>query len=96
MQQPLSAIVEVGHTVTFSKIQTMITDEEGRYRLQYGRARISRMDNAHGSHGGYYYIPPELPTVSHGTLTITEQALEQKTGATTADLPQPRAQRPLT
>ncbi len=28
-------IVEDGHTVTFSKTQTIITDEEGRYRLQY-------------------------------------------------------------
>ena len=27
-------IVEDGHTVTFSKTQTIITDEEGRYRLQ--------------------------------------------------------------
>ena len=48
------------------------------------------MDNAHGSHGGHYYTPPELPTVSHGTLTITEQAPEQD-GATSADLPQSRA-----
>ena len=55
------------------------------------------MGNAHGSHGGYNNTPPELrPTVSHGILTITEQAPEQKTGATTADLPQPRTQRPLT
>ncbi len=45
------------------------------------------MDNAHGSHGGYNNTPPELPTVSHGTLTITEQAPEQETGATSADLP---------
>ncbi len=49
------------------------------------------MDNAHGSHGGYNNTPPELPTVSNGTLTITEQAPEQETGATTADLPQSRA-----
>jgi hypothetical protein len=54
------------------------------------------MDNAHGSHGGYNYTPPKLPTVSHGILTITEQAPEQETGATTADLPQSRTQRPLT
>ena len=31
-------IVEDRHTVTFSKTQTIITDEEGRYRLQYDRA----------------------------------------------------------
>jgi hypothetical protein len=49
------------------------------------------MDNAHGSHGGHYYTPPELPTVSNETLTTTEQAPEQETGATTADLPQSRA-----
>ena len=54
------------------------------------------MDDAHGSHGGYNNTPPELPTVSHGTLTITEQAPKQETGATTADLPQSRTQRPLT
>ena len=35
------------------------------------------MDNAHGSHGGYSYTPPELSIVSHGTLTITGQAPEQ-------------------
>ena len=35
-------IVEDGHTVTFSKTQTIITDEEGRYRLQYDRAQGSR------------------------------------------------------
>ena len=34
-------IVEDGHTVTFSKTQTIITDEEGRYRLQYDRAQGS-------------------------------------------------------
>jgi hypothetical protein len=35
-------IVEDGHTVTFSKTQTIITDEERRYRLQYDRAQGSR------------------------------------------------------
>ena len=50
------------------------------------------MDNAHGSHGGYSNTPPELHTVSNGTLTTTEQAPEQETGATTADLPQSRLQ----
>ena len=35
-------IVEDGHSVTFSKTQTIITDEEGRYKLQYGRATESR------------------------------------------------------
>ena len=35
-------IVEHGHTVTFSKTQTIITDEEGRYKLQYDRAQGSR------------------------------------------------------
>jgi len=35
-------IVEDGHTVTFSKTQTIITDEEGRYKLQYDRAQGSR------------------------------------------------------
>ena len=35
-------IVEDGHTVTFSKTQTIITDEECRYRLQYDRASDSR------------------------------------------------------
>ncbi len=35
-------IVEDGHTVTFSKTQTIITDEEGRYRLQNNRAQGSR------------------------------------------------------
>ena len=54
------------------------------------------MDNAHESHGGYNHIPPELPTVSHGTLTIIEQVPEKENGATTADLLQSFAQRPLT
>ena len=64
-------IIEDGHTVTFSKTQTIITNEEGCYRLQYDH-------NAHGSHGGYnYYTRPELLTVSHGTLTITEQTPEK-------------------
>ncbi len=35
-------IVEDGHTVTFSKTQTIITDKEGHYRLQYDRAPESR------------------------------------------------------
>ncbi len=35
-------IVEKGHTVTFSKNQTIITDEEGCFRLQYNRAQGSR------------------------------------------------------
>jgi hypothetical protein len=35
-------IVEDGHTVTFSKTQTIITDKEGRYKLQYDRAQGSR------------------------------------------------------
>ena len=36
-------IVEGGHTVTFSKSQTtIITDEEGRNRLQHDRAHGSR------------------------------------------------------
>ena len=35
-------IVEDGHTVTIYKTQTIITDEEGRYRLQYDRAQGSR------------------------------------------------------
>ena len=35
-------IVEDGHTVIFSKTQTIITDEEGSYRLRYDRAQGSR------------------------------------------------------
>ncbi len=35
-------IVEDGHTVIFSKTQTIITDEEGRYKLQYDRTQGSR------------------------------------------------------
>ena len=35
-------IVEDGHTVTFSRTQTIIHDDEGRYRLQYDRAPDSR------------------------------------------------------
>jgi hypothetical protein len=35
-------IVEDEHTVTSFKTQTIITDEEGRYRLQYDRAQGSR------------------------------------------------------
>ena len=38
----MDQIVEDGHTVKFSKTQTIITDEEGRYKLQYDRARGSR------------------------------------------------------
>jgi hypothetical protein len=82
-------IVEDGHTVTFFKTQTIITDEEGRYRLQYDRAQGSRewtmpMEAMEDN----YTPPPKLPTFSNGTLTTTEQAPEQETGATTADLPQ--------
>ena len=69
-------IVEVGHTVTFSKTPTIITDEEGRYSP---RTRIARMDNAYESHGGYNHTPTELPIVSHGRLTIREEAPEQYT-----------------
>ncbi len=35
-------IGEDGHAYTFSKTQTIITDEEGRYRLQHDRAQGSR------------------------------------------------------
>jgi hypothetical protein len=35
-------IVEDDYTVTFSKIHTIITDEEWRYRLQYDWAKSSR------------------------------------------------------
>jgi hypothetical protein len=81
-------IVEVRHI-----LQDSNDHHERRGTLQTAvrpRARIARMDNAHGSHGGYNNTPPELPTVSNGTLTTTEQAPEQG-GATSADLPQSRA-----
>ena len=38
----LDQIVEDGHTVTFSKTQTIITDEEGRDRLQNDQVPESR------------------------------------------------------
>jgi hypothetical protein len=86
VQQPDQIVVD-GYTVTFSKTQTIITDEEGAIRP---RIRITRMDNAHGSHAGYNNTPPELPTFSHGTLTITKDAPEQDTSVPTVDLPQSR------
>ena len=86
-------IVEDGHTVKFSKTQTTITDEEGRCRLQYDRAQGSREWTMPMEAMEHITIlrQNELSTVSHGTLTITEQAPEQETGATSADLSQPRA-----
>jgi hypothetical protein len=85
-------IVEDGHTVTFSKTQTIITDEEGRYKLQYDRAQGSReWTMPMEAMEDITILRQNFPlTVSHGTLTITEQAPEQD-GATTADLPQSRA-----
>ena len=35
-------IIEDGHSVTFSKTQTIITNKEGCYRLQYDRAQGSQ------------------------------------------------------
>ena len=57
-------------------------DERFKASMNTINSMISRMDNAHGSHGGYNNNPSELSIVSHGTLT-TEQAPEQETGATT-------------
>ena len=38
----VNQIVEDGHTVMFSKTHTTITDEQGRYRLNYDRKPNSR------------------------------------------------------
>jgi hypothetical protein len=88
-------IVEDGHTVTFSKTETIITDEEGRYRLQYDRAQGSREWTMPMEAMEDITILRQNFPLSHGTLTITEQAApEQETGTNTADLPQSRT--PLT
>jgi hypothetical protein len=68
----------------------IITDEEGRYRLQYDRVSESREWT--------------MPMEAMEDITILRQnfplsrmdAPEQDTGAPTADLPQSRTQWPLT
>jgi hypothetical protein len=85
-------IVADGHTVTFSATETIITDDNDRYRLTYPpRTKLAGMDHTHASNGRPVQAPPGSSATPQ--LTITDFP-EPDAGTATACATKPCVQRP--